>query len=89
MGGLPTIHTPPDEFNVGFHQLNLTDQQVAEVARKLGLTDTDKDREFKQKLASGGALQPSNKQLMICYKGRYVRITYEKGIPVKITPEDK
>jgi hypothetical protein len=87
MGGLPTIHTTPDQFDIGYHQLNLSDAQVDEVARKLQLTDNPDDNEFKQKLFAGaGMLQPTNEQLMICYKGRYVRINYQQGMPVTITP---
>lgn len=87
MGGRPLVHTARDEFEFGYFRLNLTTQQLDEVARKLALPA---DSAFKRRLEAGeGYLQPSDgQQIMITYKGRYVRITYQQGQAVRITPQD-
>ena len=41
-------------------------------------------------LKTDGMLEPADGQeLVITYKGNYVRIKYQQGQPVRITPEDK
>jgi len=87
MGGRPQVHAPSDEFEFGYYRLNLSAAQLDEVARKLGLPP---DSEFKRTLeAGGGYRQPSDgQQIMVTYKGRYVRITYQQGQAARITPQD-
>ena len=88
MGGRPKAHATRDEFELGYYRLNLSVAQLDEVARKLELP---RDSEFRKKLETGeGVLQPSDGQeVMITYKGRYVRITYQQGKAERITPTGK
>jgi hypothetical protein len=89
MGGRPRIHAPGNQFELGYYRLNLSDKQLDDVSDKLRLI-LPEDRQFKDALKTDGMLQPADGQeLVITYKGNYVRIKYEQGKPVRITPEDK
>jgi hypothetical protein len=69
--------------------LNLSDKQLDDVSDKLRLVLPD-DRKFKEALKTDGVLEPADGQeLLITYKGNYVRIKYQQGQPVRITPVDK
>jgi hypothetical protein len=87
MGGRPKVHSSGnDEYELGYYRLNLNVDQLDEVARKLAIPGGS---EFRQTLSVGGLLQPADGQeVMVTYKGRYVRITYQQGQAVKITPTD-
>jgi hypothetical protein len=89
MGGRPRIHAPGDQFELGYYRLNLSDTQLDDVSNKLRLV-LPQDRQFKEGLKTDGVLAPADGQeLVITYKGNYVRIKYQQGRPVRITPEDK
>jgi len=88
MGHVPPIplsHEPREEFTFGFYRLNLTSEQLDAIAKKLDLPAQHKNR-LKQE--QQGYLPPSDgQQIMITYKGKYVRIWYKDGKVDKITPE--
>jgi hypothetical protein len=89
MGGRPRIHAPGNQFELGYYRLNLSDTQLDDVATKLRLV-LPQDRQFKEALKTDGMLEPADGQeLVITYKGNYVRIKYQQGRPVKILPEEK
>jgi hypothetical protein len=89
MGGRPRIHAPGDQFELGYYRLNLSDTQLDDVASKLRLV-VPADSKFKDALKTDGVLAPADGQeLLITYKGNYVRIKYQEGRPVRITPEGK
>jgi hypothetical protein len=73
-----------DEDNFGSYRLNLTDSQVDKVAKKLGLPSA-----AKAKLKNGAKRAPSDGQVMLTYKGKYVRIFYKDGQIEAITPPPK
>jgi hypothetical protein len=85
MGGRPKVHKTDynGETDLGNHRLNLSAAQLDEVATKLGLPNTDR-----QKLAVGQEPVPPDGAVMLTYRGRYVRIEYQKGQVYKITPPD-
>jgi hypothetical protein len=89
MGGRPRVHAPGNQFELGYYRLNLSSTQLDDVSDKLRLVLPD-DRQFKEALKVDGVLAPADGQeLVITYKGNYVRITYQQGKPVRITPEKK
>jgi hypothetical protein len=87
MGGRPKVHSSGNgEYELGYYRLNLDPRQLDEVAKKLAIPG---DSEFRQTLSTRGMLQPADGQeVMVTYKGRYVRITYLQGAATKITPPD-
>jgi len=87
MGGRPRVHQTRDEFELGYFRLNLDKPQLDKVTKKL---DLPADSDFRKRLEAGeGILQPADGQeVMITYKGRYVRLTYQAGKPARIAPED-
>jgi hypothetical protein len=88
MSGRPRVHAPGDsQFELGYYKLNLSKKQLDDISKKLQL---EPKSDFRRTLESGqGVLEPSDAQeLLITYKGRYVRIKYQQGRPVRITPED-
>jgi len=83
MGGIPKVHASSDEQELGVYNLNLTPDQLDEVARKLQIPA---DSEYRARLVAGGPRQPSDGQrVMLTFKGRYVRITYQEGRATTIT----
>jgi len=89
MGGRPRIHKTGDQFELGYYRLNLSGEQLDDVASKLRLV-LPRDSKFRDALQTEGVLEPADGQeLLITYKGNYVRIKYQQGRPVRITPEDK
>jgi hypothetical protein len=89
MGGRPRIHAPGNQFELGYYRLNLSNTQLDDVASKLRLV-LPRDSKFKEALQTDGVLEPADGQeLLITYKGNYVRIKYQQGKAVRITPEDK
>jgi hypothetical protein len=86
MGGRPRIHgSGDDQEHLGHYKLNLNDEQLNQVADILNI---ERGSEFEQTLLSGqGAEEPADGQeLLLTYKGRYVRIRYEGGEPEVIQP---
>ena len=86
MGGLPKIHgSGDDQEDLGFYKLNLSEDQLNQVADLLGI---ERGSEFEQQLMGGeGTEEPEDgQQLLLTYKGRYVRILYQSGQPVVIPP---
>ncbi len=88
MAGLPNVHGVGDdqgEEGLGVYKLNLSDQQLNQVADILCI---EPGSDFEQQLMSGGgSVKPKDgQQLMITYRGRYVRIRYEAGQPDVIRP---
>ena len=89
MGGRPRIHAPGSQFELGYYRLNLSPTQLDDVASKLRLV-LPRDGAFKDALQADGVLEPADGQeLLITYRGNYVRIKYQQGRAVRITPEDK
>jgi hypothetical protein len=86
MGGRPKVHAT-DEYELGVYSLNLSPAQLAEVAAKLAIPEGPEGSDFMEGLASGQDLpQPPDEQIIITFRGRYVRITYQEGVAVLITP---
>jgi hypothetical protein len=85
MGGRPKVHKTDynNEGELDHFRLNLSDAQFDEVATKLGLPSTDRER-----LKTGQQPTPSDGAIMLTFRGRYVRIEYKKGQIHKITPPD-
>ena len=88
MGGLPRVHgvgSDQEEEGLGHYDLNLSNDQLNQVADILCI---EPGSEFEQQLfAGGGTVEPEDGQeLMITYKGRYVRIRYEGGEADVIRP---
>jgi hypothetical protein len=86
MGGRPKVHAT-DEYELGVYNLNLSPAQLAEIATKLDIPEGPDGSEFMAGLASGGNLpQPPDEQIIITFRGRYVRISYQEGVAVAIAP---
>jgi hypothetical protein len=88
MSGLPNVHgvgSGQGEEGLGVYKLNLSDQQLNQVADILCI---EPGSDFEQQLmGGGGTVQPDDgQQLMITYRGRYVRIKYEAGQSEVIRP---
>jgi hypothetical protein len=86
MGGRPRIHASGSEqVDVGHYKLNLSEQQLNQVASLLNVEPgSDFDRSLRD---DQGTRQPSEGQeLLITYKGRYVRIRYQQGQAQVIDP---
>ena len=85
MGGRPRARTTNVEVGFDHFRLNLDPEQLDVVARKLAVP-----ADVREQLAAGGGVQPADGQeVMLTYKGRYVRITYQQGKAVTIKPEDE
>jgi hypothetical protein len=88
MGGLPKVHgvgNDQEEEGLDHYKLNLSTDQMNQIADILCI-EPESDFEL-QLLSGGGTVVPDDgQQLMITYKGRYVRIRYEGGEPDVIRP---
>jgi hypothetical protein len=85
MGGRPRARPTSEEVGFDHFKLNLTPEQLNTVARKLALPD-----DVRGELAAEGGTQPADGQeVMLTFKGRYVRITYQQGRAVSIKPDDQ
>jgi hypothetical protein len=83
MGNEPKAHTTESagkERDIDHYRLNLDPPQLERVAAKLQLND-------KQRLSTG-TVKPPDGELMLTFKGKYVRITYTNGQPSDIRPKD-
>jgi len=88
MGGLPRVHgvgNDQQEQGLGNYDLNLSNDQLNQVADILCI---EPGSQFEQQLfAGGGGVVPNDGQeIMITYRGRYVRIRYESGEADVIRP---
>jgi hypothetical protein len=86
MSGRPRIHgSGDDQEDLGHFKLNLSDNQLNQIADILGV---ERGSPFEQTLLSGqGSVEPADgQQLLLTYKGRYVRIKYKSGEPEVIPP---
>jgi hypothetical protein len=86
MGHIPKARVTGDGgFEAERYNLNLSASQLDDVARRLNIQGDDP---FRETLTGPGVQPPDNQDVILTYKGRYVRITYNKGQAISIMPKD-
>ncbi len=86
MSGRPRVHGSGDnQEDLGFYKLNLSADQLNQVADLLSI---ERGSDFERQLRSGAGTEApkDGQQLLLTYKGKYVRLLYADGQPAVIPP---